>query len=855
MKRYALLWIWIWVACATWGQRLVVHVPSRVAAGETFRLEYTVNTTDVDGRLQLGKIPDAFDVVYGPSMSQQQSYSMVNGHTSSSSTTTYTYMLMGTKNGTFTIPPAHITVGGQTISSEAVKVTVSGGNNAPSGTTFHKEEDQRPKMRQAGSPITNNDLFIRVSANKTRVHEQEPVLLTYKVYTLVELTQLNGKMPDLTGFHTQEVELPQQKSFHVENVNGRNYKCVTWSQYVMYPQMTGRLEIPSITFKGIVVQENRNVDPFEAFFNGGSGYVEVKRDIEAPGLTIQVDSLPKRPANFSGGVGKFNVSAQLENDKVKAGDPVKIRVVVGGTGNLKLIKQPELQLPKDFDKYDPEVTDKTKLTANGVEGNMVYDFIAVPKNPGEYTIPAIDMVYYDTGINGYKTISTQPFTISVAPGDGNATVSDFTDMKDKDIRPIKKGDADLHKAGEFFYESTAYWVWIIVPLIIFLALLAIFHKRAIDNANIIKMKAKNANKVATKRLRTANRLMLKGENGLFYDEVLKALWGYVSDKLNMPEEQLSRDNVSERLAQHGVDQDTVDKLIGALDECEFERYAPGDAKGNMNKTFEAAMTAIMQIENTMKARKHGKNHTSATALWLLLLILPLTASAATKENADEEYLKGNYQQAITDYEALLKQGVSPQIYFNLGNAYFRTDNITRAILNYERAHMLSPGDEDIQFNLQFARSKTIDKIVPESEMFFFGWYKSMVLLTSVDRWAYLAVVSISLVLVLLLLYLFADSIVLRKIGFFGAVIFLVIFLLSNLFAYQQKRMLENRSGAIIISSSVNIKKSPADNSETSFVLHEGTKVDITDSSIKGWSEIHVADGREGWVTSDKIENI
>ena len=237
------------------------------------------------------------------------------------------------------------------------------------------------------------------------------------------------------------------------------------------------------------------------------------------------------------------------------------------------------------------------------------------------------------------------------------------------------------------------------------------------------------------------------------------------------------------------------------------------------------------------------------------MILPLTASAATKENADEEYLKGNYQQAITDYEALLKQGVSPQIYFNLGNAYFRTDNITRAILNYERAHMLSPGDEDIQFNLQFARSKTIDKIVPESEMFFFGWYKSMVLLTSVDRWAYLAVVSISLVLVLLLLYLFADSIVLRKIGFFGAVIFLVIFLLSNLFAYQQKRMLENRSGAIIISSSVNIKKSPADNSETSFVLHEGTKVDITDSSIKGWSEIHVADGREGWVTSDKIENI
>ncbi len=213
----------------------------------------------------------------------------------------------------------------------------------------------------------------------------------------------------------------------------------------MYPQMTGKLEIPSITFKGIVVQENRNVDPFEAFFNGGSGYVEVKRDIVAPGLTVVVDSLPARPANFSGGVGHFNISAQIENQNVRAGDPIKLRVVVGGTGNLKLIKQPEVKFPADFDRYDPEVTDKTKLTASGVEGNMVYDYIAVPRNQGEYTIPAVDLTYYDTSTNSYKTVSTQPFTLTVEPGDGNATVSDFTDMKDKDIRPIKKGKMSMRK--------------------------------------------------------------------------------------------------------------------------------------------------------------------------------------------------------------------------------------------------------------------------------------------------------------------------------------------------------------------------------------------------------------------------
>ena len=854
MRSYQLLFLLLWVACTTSAQRIVVHAPSRVTAGETFRLEYTVNTNDVDGRLQLGDIPDAFEVVYGPSVSQQRSYSVVNGHTSSSSSITYTYMLMGTKNGTFTIPPAHVNVGNNTIASDAVKVTVAG--NAPnagsSGTKFHQDEDRQPQMRSAGSPISNSDLVIRVSANKTHVHEQEPILLTYKVYTLVELTQLNGKMPELTGFHSQEVELPQQKSFHVENVNGRNYKCVTWSQYVMYPQMTGKLEIPSITFKGIVVQENRNVDPFEAFFNGGSGYVEVNRDIVAPGLTVQVDSLPTRPANFSGGVGKFNISAQLEKNEVRAGDPLKLRVVVGGIGNLKLIKQPVVELPSDFDKYDPEVTDKTKLTANGVEGNMVYDFIAVPRNPGTYTIPAVELIYYDTGVNGYRTVKTQPFELTVTPGDGTGSVSDFTDMKDKDIRPIKKGRADIHKANEFFFESPAYWVWMIVPLVIFFALLAIFRKRALDNADIIKMKAKNANKVATKRLRTANRLMLKGENNQFYDEVLKALWGYVGDRLNMPEEALSRDNVSERLGEQGVGQSIVDKFIGALDECEYERYAPGDAKGNMNKTFESAMTAITEIENAMKGKKNRK---AASMVLLAILFMPLSAGAVTKANADAEYTKGNYQQAIIDYEELLQQGVSADLYYNLGNAYFRTENITKAILNYERAHMLSPGDEDIQFNLQFARSKTIDKITPQSEMFFVGWYHSLVNLTSVDRWAYTAVVSIILVLVLLLMYLFAENITLRKIGFYGAVASLLLFLLANLFAFQQKQMLENRCGAIVVSSSVNVRKSPADKAEATFVLHEGTRVDITDKSIKGWREIQLADGREGWVEDGKIEEI
>ena len=842
-------------------QHISVSAPSHVAAGENFRVAYTINTSDVE-EFRMGGVQDGLEVIAGPYTSSQSSYQMINGHTSSSSSVTITYTLYAAKNGSFTIGASHAVVGGKRLSSRPVKIQVSGHAQHTNGAPNMHGQDSydQPRMRSAGSAISGSDLFIKVSASKKRVHEQEPILLTYKVYTQVELTQLEGKMPDLKGFHTQEVPLPQQKTFHTEMVNGRPYKCVTWSQYVMYPQMTGSLQIPSITFKGIVVQQNRNVDPMEAFFNGGSGYVEVKKDIKAPGITLQVDPLPQRPANFSGGVGKFNISASLDKKEVKAGEPITLRVVVGGIGNLKLLKQPVVNFPKDFDKYDAKVTDKTRLTANGVEGNMVYDFLAVPRNQGSYTIPSVELTYYDTGKNAYKTIKTQPFKVEVEKGDGTSAESEDFASQDKDIHTIKLGKAEQHKANEMFFGSFGYWISLLMPLIAFVVLLIVFRRRAIENADIVKKRSNRAGKIATKRLRLANKLMLQGKQGEFYDEVMRALWGYMSYKLNMPAEKLNRDNIRETLGRHFVDDATIEKFTTALDECEFERYAPGDAAGNMNRTFESAMTAIMDIENAInEARKNQKKHPAGYSfVWLLLAMICFggtSAKAVTKNNADTEYQKGNYQQAIRDYEEILKNGESAEIYFNLGNAYYRTDNITKAVLNYERARLLSPGDDDINFNLQFARSKTIDKITPESEMFFVTWYKSLVNFTSVDNWAKTGILCIVMALLLVLLYLFGPQLMLRKIGFFGGLAFFVIFLLSNLFAFQQKQALDNRTGAIIISPSVNIKKTPAKNSADQFVLHEGTRVDIIDKGMTDWRCIRVGDGREGWIETKAIEEI
>ena len=858
MKRSSIFLICLFIACACFSQVIRVSTPSRVEAGENFRVSFKVTTQDVDDFRSGLHSTDVVEVIAGPYTSSESSFQMVNGHTSSSSSITYTYTLYAAKSGVYNIPAAHARVGGKQISSRPAKVTVVGsaqgrGNNSPK---MHEDDNYQPHMKAAGSAISGRDLFIKVSANKKKVYEQEPILLTYKVYTLVDLTQLEGKMPELTGFHTQEIPLPQQKSFHIERVNGKPYRTVTWSQYVMYPQMTGKMEIPSITFKGIVVQQNRSVDPFEAFFNGGSGYVEVKRNIVAPSIKIDVLPLPHKPANFSGGVGKFNISAQLNKNELKAGDPLSLRIVVGGIGNLKLIKQPVVNFPKDWDKYDPKVTDKTKLTSNGLEGNMIYDILAVPRNQGHYTIPPVELTYYDTSLNQYKTIKTQSFEIEVAKGDGSrSSVVDYSKDQPKDIKDIKKGEAELHSVDNFFFGSVGYLMSLLIPFAAFVALLVIFRKRAIDNADLVKMKGKKANKIATKRLRQANKLMLAGKTNEFYDEVLRALWGYVGDKLNMPAEKLSRENISEKLQSHNVDDNTISKFLSAIDDCEMMRFAPGDPEGNMNKTFESAMTAIMEIENVMKKKSNKAKASGFSFVLMILMLMPLSVNAITKQNADDEYAKDNYQQAIKDYQEILKTGVSSEIYYNLGNAYYRTDNITQALLAYERALQLSPGDNDIRFNLQYARSKTIDKITPETEMFFVTWYNSLVNFTSVDRWANTAIVSIVMALLLILVFLFAPQMWARKSGFYGSAVFLLLFAFANLFAFQQKHELETKQGAIVIAPTVNVKKTPAASGTDVFVIHEGTRVDITDRGMKQWRGIKLADGREGWLKTSQIEEI
>ena len=604
MKKIILLFIGIITTIGVMADDKIsftADAPEVVVSGDQFRLTFTINSQKIRD-FRAPNIQD-FEVLMGPSRSQQSSTQIINGQVTSTSSITFTYILMADKEGTYTIPGATVMVDGNTHTSNSVKIKV-----LPPDQDAGQGNKSSSRNQVAGSKITDKELFITATASKTNVYEQEAFLLTYKVYTQVNLTNLHGDTPDLKGFHTQEVELPRQKTFSLEHYNGKNYSTTIWQQFVLFPQQSGKLEIPSITFDATVAQMVASADPFDAFFNGGSNYVNINKKLFTPKITINVKELPEgKPANFSGGVGEFTLSSSISTQELKTNDAVTIKLVISGSGNMKLINTPEVGFPQDFEIYDPKVDNKFNLTRDGLAGSKVIEYLAIPRHAGDYTIPPIEFSYFDLKSQSYKTLKTEPYSLKVAKGEGNSdqVVANFTNKEDlkvlgKDIRYIKTGETNLQPKDNYFFGTIGYYLWYIIPLVLFITFMVIYRKQAIENANVAKVRTKKANKVATKRMKNAGKLLAEKKQEAFYDEVLKALWGYISDKLNIPVSQLSKDNIEEKLNEYGVTSELVTDFINTLNECEFARYAPGNQNEAMDKVYASALDVISKMENSIK---------------------------------------------------------------------------------------------------------------------------------------------------------------------------------------------------------------------------------------------------------------
>lgn len=583
----------------------VISAPEAVEAGQYFRVSYTVNRGNVkEPRVSFSD----FEVLSGPNRSTSVRQSNYNGVVETVHTVTFNYTLMASKEGSYTLPSATIEVDGKQYKSNSATIKVLPADKASQASGNRSGRDGN--RRTASTNISNDELFMRAILSKTAVYEQEAVLLTFKVYSAVNLSSVSPGAIDIKDCLVQEVELPQNKSGNMEHYNGRNYIVYTWRQFVLFPQKSGELEIPSVKFDAVAAVETNmgSADPFDFFFNGGPRYLEVKKELHSPKLKLNVEALPAgRPDGFSGGVGQFGVTTTLSTNELKANEAVTLRMVISGVGNLKLIKTPEVNFPESFEVYDPKIENRFKLTNSGFQGSKVIEYLAIPRHAGEYTIPSVQFSYFNTEKKQYETIATDSYTLSVAKGEGggNETVASFVGKEElrllgQDIRYIKSGNVKLAKPGDYFFFSLGYWLCYIVPFLMFIAYILLHYKQMKENADISRMRTKKANSTAVKRLKVARKLLKENNKAEFYDEILKALWGYVSDKLSIPVSRLTKDNVAAELSAKSVGKEIISELENVLGECEFARYAPGDAAAAMDNVYKKAMEIIDKMENSIK---------------------------------------------------------------------------------------------------------------------------------------------------------------------------------------------------------------------------------------------------------------
>ena len=602
MKRIILIFSILLAAGATGAQNINLRAtaPATVAAGSQFRLEFSINADAKD--LRIDNIPD-FDVLMGPSTSKSSNISIVNGNVNQSVSTTFTYVLQAQKEGTFNLPAATVMVDKEKYTSNTLKINVVTDNNA------QQNSGQSSPTQSNIQTISGVEVFIRTIPSKTTVYEQEAVLITYKLYVrgVANVFRVQGtKTPEAKEFISQDVLQPDDKQFSSENYNGKDYNVVVLDQRLLYPQRAGSLNVEEGEYESAlrIVNSSPHRSFFSSFFDT---YQDVTRKITAPAVKITVKELPTgKPVSFANAVGNFSLKSSINTTELKENEPISLTISISGNGNFRLIKNPEIKFPNDFEIYDPKVDAKLKNTTAGVTGSRTIEYLAIPRHAGNFTIPATEFSYFDLASQTYKTLRTETYEIKVAKGNGaQSDMQSFVNkenvrMLGNDIRYINTTDTNLKLKNDFLFGSILFIFSYLVSLLLAIVLFVVFRKQATENANIVLTRNKKANKVATKRLKIAQKHLQQNEKEKFYDETLKALWGYFSDKFSIPVAGLTKDNIEIELSRTGADETLISDFKNILSTCEYARYAPAGQAGEMSDLYHLTVKKISELEQKIK---------------------------------------------------------------------------------------------------------------------------------------------------------------------------------------------------------------------------------------------------------------
>lgn len=608
MKRYVYLFLFLLLALNATAQELTVRAPGRVDLGRRFEVRYEVNDRASDFR---GPSFKGLSVLSGPMTSQSTSMSIINGKTSRSSTFGFTYILQADVEGTFNIGGASCTVDGKKITCPGFTITVEKGTQQaqpqqPNAYGGNSRQQQAYAQPASSSNIDSKQLFARASISKSNPYQGEQVILTYKIYTQVSLSQYQiDKLPGNKGFWSEDLSKDGSVKQYSETVNGRNYQVAEIRRGALFGQESGKLTIEPLDLDvlAIVQRQRRSTgsiwDLFDdPFFNPTQA---VEKHLSTNSLTVNVRPLPGgAPDGFNGAVGKFSAKSGVDTREVRANEAITYRLTISGSGNLMLIDAPKLNFPKVFEVYDPQIDDKISRTNSGISGSRTFEWVLIPRSQGDYEIPAFDFAYFDPATGKYATSHVDAISVHINKGDPNAmknVTSNKSNVKllNSDINYIQTGATHFETLNQ--KHGVEWWFWTFLVLILGGAIVAILLGRRYQaqQQDIAGVRLRRATKEARKRLKKAAAHLYTGDDNSFYEEIYKAIWGCLADKYNIELSRLSSDTVHDCLVEKSVPEEQQQRIMKTLQDVDFARFAPGDAATKKQQIYDEALEMIVMI--------------------------------------------------------------------------------------------------------------------------------------------------------------------------------------------------------------------------------------------------------------------
>jgi hypothetical protein len=580
-----------------------VTAPNVVAVGEQFRLVYKLNARPQEFN------PPSFDNFYilaGPSTSTSSSIQIINGQMTQTYEFSYTYILEATTEGKFTIEPAIAIVSKKEHKSKPISIEVVKGTTGQS-STGRQQQQRQGAQTQPQTDQGADEMFVAVEFDKKTAYRGQPILATVKIYTRQNISGFDEvKFPAFNGFWSQEVETPSNVNFQRVNLDGRIYNMGILKKYLLFPQRTGDIEIEP--FEIVVLTQQRGGRPQSMFDEFFGTFQTVRKRLASKTNTLKIRDLPPNaPPSFTGAVGKFNIEATFDKTEIKTNEAANLKVRVAGSGNLRLIETPKVQFPGGFEVFDPKTTDRINTTLQGATGSKIFEYVAIPRAPGNFDMGTLEFTYFDPTLEKYVTLRSKPLSLNVEADGSEPTNLQMVgfgreDVRfiGQDIRFIKTEGFILSITGTTLFASTQYVILLISLLILFAGAFVWLNQMQKLKGNIALIRTRKANKMARKRLKMAQKFLLESNSEKFYDELLRALWGYVSDKLSIPIANLTTDSAKETLAIHNVSEFDIEEFTKIVSTCEFARYAPKSVPSQMNVLYDSALTLIARLEGVIE---------------------------------------------------------------------------------------------------------------------------------------------------------------------------------------------------------------------------------------------------------------